>query len=111
MVYGSLLQLQLIVDFFIVGFPLLMKVWPKGGAVAFAAFREGVRQPMFWVLFAVRLAGPDGFAVVPYFTFGEDHVMVKDLGYDTIMLVAALFGASPPASRSARRSRAAPPSR
>src|SRR5262249_52111467 len=30
---------------------------------------------------------------VPYFTFGEDYLMVKQLGYDTIMLVAVLFGA------------------
>src|SRR5204862_6171292 len=29
---------------------------------------------------------------VPYFTFGEDYLMVKQLGYDTIMLAAVLFG-------------------
>jgi ABC-2 family transporter protein len=92
MVYGATLQLQLIVDFFIVGFPLLMLIWPKGGAVAYAAFREGVRQPLFWVLFAFGLLALIISPIVPYFTFGEDLVMVKDLGFDTIMLVAALFG-------------------
>jgi hypothetical protein len=30
---------------------------------------------------------------VPYFTFGEDYLMVKQIGYDTIMLAAILFGA------------------
>jgi len=92
MTAGAVVQLQLIVDFFIVGFPLLMLVWPKGGAVAFAAFREGVRQPLFWVLFALGFAALLLSPIVPYFTFGEDLTMVKDLGYDTMMLVAALFG-------------------
>jgi ABC-type transport system involved in multi-copper enzyme maturation permease subunit len=89
---GSVFQLQLIVDFFIVGFPLLMLVWPKGGAVAYAAFREGFRQPLFWVLFALGFTALLISPIVPYFTFGEDLTMVKDLGYDTMMLVAALFG-------------------
>ena len=92
MVYGATLQIQLIVDFFIVGFPILMLIWPKGGAVAYAAFREGVRQPLFWVLFAFGLLALVISPIVPYFTFGEDLVMVKDLGFDTMMLVAALFG-------------------
>ena len=92
MVYGSTLQLQLMIDFFLLGFPLLMLVWPKGGAVAYAAFREGVRQPLFWVLFALGLLALMVSPLVPYFTFGEDLVMVKDLGFDTMMLVAALFG-------------------
>ena len=92
MVYGTTLQFQLMIDFFLVGFPLLMLVWPKGGAVAYAAFREGVRQPLFWVLFAFGVLALMISPLVPYFTFGEDLVMVKDLGYDTMMLVAALFG-------------------
>ncbi len=92
MVYGSTLQLQLIVDFFIIGFPILMLIWPKGGAVAYAAFREGVRQPLFWVLFAFGFLALIVSPIVPYFTFGEDLVMVKDLGFDTMMLMAALFG-------------------
>src|SRR6202030_4280649 len=28
----------------------------------------------------------------PYFTFGEDYIMVKELGYDMIMIAAVLFG-------------------
>src|SRR5262245_30209922 len=37
--YAAVLQLQLTVDFFILLFVALLAVWPKGGAVALAAFR------------------------------------------------------------------------
>jgi ABC-type transport system involved in multi-copper enzyme maturation permease subunit len=91
-VYGAVLQLQLTADFFILFFRLLLLVWPKGGAVAQAAFREGIRQPMFWLLaffaWLLMLVAP----FIPYFTFGEDYIMVKELGYDTIMLFAVVFG-------------------
>src|SRR5687768_13218168 len=48
--YGSLLQAQLHIDLFVLLFAVLLLVWPKGAAVARAAFREGYRQPMFWLL-------------------------------------------------------------
>jgi hypothetical protein len=91
-VYAAILQMQLTADAFVLFFPLLLLVWPKGGAIALAAFREGVRQPMYLLLtgFALVLLGISPF--VPYFTFGEDHIMVKELGYDTIMLAALAFG-------------------
>jgi hypothetical protein len=92
-VYGAVLQLQLIADFFVAVFLLLLAVWPKGGAVALAAFREGIRQAMFWLLvgagFFFMLISP----FLPYFTFGEDYLMVKQLGYDVIMIAAVIFGA------------------
>jgi hypothetical protein len=91
--YGSVLHLQLLADLLVAVFALLLKFWPKGAAVALAAFREGIRQPMFWLL---TLAGV-GFMVVipfvPYFTFGEDHLMARELGQDIIMLAAVVFGA------------------
>jgi len=90
--YAALLQLQLTVDFFIGIFALLLLLWPKGGAVAQAAFREGVRQPLFWLLAGAAFCWLSISPFVPYFTFGEDHLVVKELGYDTIMLAAALFG-------------------
>src|SRR5947209_10657425 len=46
--FGAVLHLQLVVDFFVFVFGLLLLAWPHGGAVALAAFREGIRQPMFW---------------------------------------------------------------
>jgi hypothetical protein len=91
-VYASLLQLQLTADAFILFFFLLLKVWPKGGAVALAAFREGIRQPMFWLLTGLAFAALTVAPFLPYFTFGEDYIVVKELGFDTLMLAAILFG-------------------
>lgn len=91
-VYAFVLQGQLSVDLFALIFGVLLLLWPKGGAVGLSAFREGVRQPMFWLLVTggvvLMLLSP----FIPYFTFGEDYKMVKELGYDTIMLLAVLFG-------------------
>src|SRR5438552_3804767 len=52
-VYGTVLHVQLAIDFFVLTFALLILVWPKGAAVALAAFREGWRQPMYWLLTAL----------------------------------------------------------
>ena len=90
--YGAVLQTQLMIDFFIVIFPLLLLVWPKGAAIAQAAFREGVRQPMFWLLLGLAMLALGAWPFIPYFTFGEDYAMVKELGPDTIMFFAIIFG-------------------
>jgi hypothetical protein len=92
-VYAVVLQMQLLVDFFIVAFAVLLWLWPKGGAVALAAFREGVRQSMFWLLFALAFLLLTLSPFIPYYTFGDDHLVVKDIGTDTIMLAAVIFGA------------------
>lgn len=90
--YMSILHLQLTADFFVLVYAVMLAVWPKGGAVALAAFREGVRQPMFWLLltFAVFLMVITPF--VPYFTFGEDIKMVREICYVATMLFPALLG-------------------
>jgi ABC-type transport system involved in multi-copper enzyme maturation permease subunit len=90
--YGSLLQLQLQVDLLVLLFVALGWVWPKGTAVARAAFREGYRQPMFWLLLGLAVILLVVATVLPYWTFGEDYIMVKEMGFDTIMLAAAAFG-------------------
>ena len=87
-----MLHLQLAADSFVFVFMLLLAIWPKGGAVALAAFREGIRQPMFWLLLGLALLLLIVFPFIPYFTFGEDLVMLKEMGYDTIMLAAPIFG-------------------
>jgi hypothetical protein len=92
-IYGTVLQLQLAADFFIGLFALLLVVWPKGGAVALAAFREGIRQPMYWLIFAGAAGWLLLMVFVPMFTFGEDHIMMRDIDYDTIMVAGVLFGA------------------
>ena len=78
--YGSVLHLQLLADFFVGIFFVLLKVWPKGAAVALAAFREGIRQPMFWLIVLGAVGCHGHLPFVPYFTFGEDYLMVKELG-------------------------------
>ena len=90
--YAFALHLQLLLDFFIVVPGLLILVWPKGGAVALATFREGWRQPMFWLITLFGILAIAISIVIPYFTFGDDYKMMKQIGYDIIMLCAALFG-------------------
>jgi hypothetical protein len=91
-IYGSLLHLQLIIDLFLLMPHALVLVWRKGGAVAYAAFREACRQPLFWLIVAGATALIWLSASVPYFTFGDDYKMMKQIGFDIIMLSAGLFG-------------------
>jgi hypothetical protein len=91
-IFGALLLVQLIVDFFAIVFPLLNLVWPQGTAVALAAFREGIRQPMYWLISAAALGLMIFSPFIPYFTFGEDFKMVKEIGYGFTMLVTVAFG-------------------
>src|SRR5262249_3736030 len=68
-VYAGVLQLQLTLDLFVLGFAGLLAVWPKGAAVALAAFREGVRQWMFWLLLGMAAGLMFLSIFIPYFTF------------------------------------------
>ena len=90
--YGAALHLQLLIDFFLLMPAVVVKVWPKGGAVAQAAYREGWRQPMFWLMIVGAILTTWASVVIPYFTFGDDYKMMKQIGFDVIMLSAALFG-------------------
>ena len=90
--YGAILHLQLIIDLFLLMPPALVLVWPKGGVVAYAAFRESCRQPMFWLIFVAASALIWLSVVIPYFTFGDDYKMMKQIGFDAVMLSAVLFG-------------------
>ncbi|MBL8864504.1 MAG: ABC transporter permease [Planctomycetia bacterium] len=91
-IYAAVLHLQLIVDAFILMPHALALVMPKTGAVALAAFRESCRQPMYWLIgsFAVFLMAIAIFT--PYFTFGDDYKMMKQIGFDIAKLAAMLFG-------------------
>jgi ABC-type transport system involved in multi-copper enzyme maturation permease subunit len=91
-IYAGLLQVQLTFDLIILFMGAMLFVWPKGGAVAQAAFREGVRQPMFWLIVLFAFLALSLAPILPYFTFGEDYIMTKELGYDTIMLATVIFG-------------------
>jgi len=91
-VYGAILHLQLIIGVFLLLPPLLTAVWPKAGAVAYAAFRESCRQPMFWVIIIFAVVATWLAVILPYFTFGDDYKMMKQIGFDIVMLAAILFG-------------------
>ncbi len=90
--YASLLHLQLAADLLVGLFWLQLLFWPKGGAVGLSAFREEIRQPKFWFLggaaAGLMLISP----FIPYFTFGEDLKMVKELCYAFTLVAAAFFG-------------------
>jgi ABC-type transport system involved in multi-copper enzyme maturation permease subunit len=90
--YGSILVLQVGIDLFLLTFYLLLTFWSKGGAVALAAFQEAVRQPMFWMLTGLGSLAMLISIVIPYFTFGEDLKMVKEISYALTMMFPAIFG-------------------
>jgi len=90
-VYGAVLQLQLAVDIPVLLIGIALRIWPRGGTVALAAFRESYRQPMFWLLFAATVFLLFTSMVIPYFTFGDDFKMMKQLGLDMVMLCTVLF--------------------
>ncbi len=91
-IYGGVLHLQLLIDLFILGPVVLTWIFPKAGAIAFAAYREAWRQPMFWLILIVALIATWISVVIPYFTFGDDFKMMKQIGFDIVMLAAVLFG-------------------
>jgi hypothetical protein len=91
-VYGSILHLQLLIGVFLLLPHVVVRIWPKGGAVAFAAYREACRQPLFWLITVGALLLTWLSVVLPYFTFGDDYKMMKQIGFDVVMLSAALFG-------------------
>lgn len=92
--YGALLHILLTADLFLLVFGVMLRFWPKGGAVALAAFREGLRQPMFWLLAAAVVVLLVVSLFVPYFTFNpsDEYKMMKLIGYDIVMLGAVAFG-------------------
>ena len=91
-VYGAVLHAQMLLALFLLFPHALARVWRKGGAVALAAYREAWRQPMFWLILLAALAAVTIAIVLPYFTFGDDFKMMKQIGFDIAMLAPALFG-------------------
>ena len=71
---------------------LVILIWPKGGVVAFAAYREACRQPMFWVIIVISIIATWIAVAFPYFTFGDDYKMMKQIGFDIVMLGPIVFG-------------------
>lgn len=91
-VYCSILSMQVGIDVFVSVIWLLLTLLPKTGAITLAAFQEGIRQPMFWMLTIFGVLAMAVSIVIPYFTFGEETKMVKELTYALTMLFPAVFG-------------------
>jgi ABC-type transport system involved in multi-copper enzyme maturation permease subunit len=71
---------------------LLLKVAvPKIAAIAYATTKQGVAQPVFWVLIAFGFVALFIFAILPYFTLGEDSKMLKDNGLTLIKVLAIIL--------------------
>jgi len=64
----------------------MVKIW----VIAMATFKEGIRQPIFFVLLFVAAALLLISTVLPYYTLGEDLKMLKDTGLATIKFSALL---------------------
>jgi ABC-type Na+ efflux pump permease subunit len=63
----------------------------KALTIAQAAYRESVRQPLFWLLVIVAAFFMLFNIWIPYFTFGEDLKMAKGLQLDSILLVTLIL--------------------
>jgi hypothetical protein len=70
--------------------------------IAFNAFMELVRQPVFLLLLTAASCFAVFLAAVPYFGFGDDPKLVKDSAL-AVMLLTGLFGAVLSASASVAR--------
>jgi ABC-type transport system involved in multi-copper enzyme maturation permease subunit len=71
----------------------------KTGVIAFVTAKEAVRQPLFLVLLVVGILAILLSTFLPYYTFGEDIKMLKDVGLAAILLLS-LFLAMVTASNS-----------
>jgi ABC-type transport system involved in multi-copper enzyme maturation permease subunit len=88
----SIMHLELGFDFFVLTLFVLLRVWPKGGAVAFAAFQEGLRQPTYWFVLIAGVVIMSFASILPFYTFGEDLKVLKELCFVFSMMLPTLFG-------------------
>ncbi|MEZ6141100.1 MAG: ABC transporter permease [Zavarzinella sp.] len=91
-VFASILHFELILDLFVALRYLPVAISPKGGAVAVAAMREAIRQPMYWLIMIGSALLILLFMYVPYFTLGDDYTLYKLVAFDVILLFPGLFG-------------------
>lgn len=76
---------------------LLRLAVPKVAAIASTTAKEAMSEPLFYVVLAIGIFALILFPFLPYFTFGEDVKVVKDMGLQLIMVLSiglALWTAS-----------------
>lgn len=69
----------------------LRAAMPKIAAIAYATTKQGVSQTLFWVLIAFGFVCLFIFAILPYFTLGEDSKMLKDNGLTLIKVLSIIL--------------------
>ena len=91
--YGIILHYSMLAGLYFWAIPTFLHLFfPKMGAVALAAYREAWRQPLFWLIIVGATAVTWLAVVLPYFTFGDDYKMMKQIGFDIILLATLIFG-------------------
>lgn len=78
---GVMVLLVLFLIYFAVG-----SLPTKMMAVAQAAYKETIRQPLYWFLLVSMIALMSISIFLPYYTFGEDLKMLKELQLSAILL-------------------------
>lgn len=77
-----------------VGFLLALTIFAyttKAGIIARATTKEAVRQPIFWLCFALAFALLLVNTYLPFFSLGDDVKMQKDCGLATILITSVLI--------------------
>ncbi len=81
-----------------VGLAVLLGIWlllrllaPKVAAIARITMKEGLSQPLFYVLLAIGVFLIIIFLFIPYNTFGEDIKMLKAEGLTLIKILAIIL--------------------
>lgn len=72
-------------------------VAPRLSAIALAAYKNEVSQPLFAIFLVVGLVALFAFVWIPFYTFGEDIKVLKDSGLTTVLvlgIVQAIWAAS-----------------
>ncbi len=90
--FMSLLHLQIAANLLALVFALGLYFWPKGSAIALASYFEGLRQPTYWFLFLITASLMAISPVIPYFTFGEDLKMMREICFAFTMIAPAFYG-------------------
>jgi ABC-type transport system involved in multi-copper enzyme maturation permease subunit len=70
---------------------LLRLAMPKVSAIARTTAKEGLTQPLFYVLLGLGFCLLLAFPFIPYNTFGEDVKILKDTGMTAIKLLGILL--------------------
>lgn len=95
---GALVTLGVLVFLFALLIYMAVGSLPtKMMAVAQAAYKETIRQPLFWFLLIFMMFIMALSIFLPYYTFGEDLKMLKELQLSAILLpplILTLFTAA-----------------